>query len=195
MHHTCHNAAKSKNRHHTLNFHIFTLQDKLRHVLKLSIWFEINSHESIICFPIFFSPWVNKKFWVGVSNRVGRVTGNKHNFFLALAFFKMFIKQVNYKHFSYLQNYIPFTRVKNVGSSCENRSWAKRYWCNTPSNKNIDLEDGNPVVNYNGDARFINFIGKTIERNTLSSYPTHIVFIRVLLVFDAVFPKNFLNQW
>ena len=79
-----HNAAKSKNRHndYTLNFDIFTLEDKLRHVLKLSIWFEINSHESKICFPLFFPPRVNKKFWVGgVSNRVGRVTGNKHNFF------------------------------------------------------------------------------------------------------------------
>ena len=39
-----HNAAKSKNRHYTLNFDVFTLQDKLRHVLKLSICFEINSH-------------------------------------------------------------------------------------------------------------------------------------------------------
>ena len=60
-----HNAAKSKNRHYTLNFDIFTLEDKLRHVLKLSIWFEINSHESKIRFPLFFSPWVKKKFWVG----------------------------------------------------------------------------------------------------------------------------------
>ena len=62
-----HNAAKSKNRHHTLNFDIFTLEDNLRHVLKLSIWFEINSHESKIRFPLFFSPRnsVNKKFWVG----------------------------------------------------------------------------------------------------------------------------------
>ena len=51
-----HNAAKSKNRHYTLNFDIFNLEDKLRHVLKLSIWFEINSHESKICFPLFFSP-------------------------------------------------------------------------------------------------------------------------------------------
>ena len=50
-----HNAAKSKNRHYTLNFDIFTLQDKIRHVLKLSIWFEINSHESEIRFPLFFS--------------------------------------------------------------------------------------------------------------------------------------------
>ena len=31
---------------YTLNFDIFTMEDKLRHVLKLSIWFEINSHES-----------------------------------------------------------------------------------------------------------------------------------------------------
>ena len=48
-----HNAAKSKNRHYTLNFDIFTLEDKLR---TLSIWFEINSHESKIRFPLFFSP-------------------------------------------------------------------------------------------------------------------------------------------
>ena len=51
-----HNAAKSENRHYTLNFDIFTLEDKLRHVLKLSIWFEINAHESKIHFPLFFSP-------------------------------------------------------------------------------------------------------------------------------------------
>ena len=60
-----HNAANSKNRNYTLNFDIFTLEDKLRHVLNLSIWFEINSHESKIRFPLFFSPRVNKKFWVG----------------------------------------------------------------------------------------------------------------------------------
>ena len=51
-----HNAAKSENRHYTLNFDIFTLEDKLRHVLKLLICFEINSHESKIRFPLFFSP-------------------------------------------------------------------------------------------------------------------------------------------
>ena len=48
------NNAKSENRHYALNFDIFTLQDKLRHVLKLSIWFEINLHESKIRFPLFF---------------------------------------------------------------------------------------------------------------------------------------------
>ena len=57
-----HNAAKSKNRHY---IDIFTLQDKLRHVLKLSILMEINSRESKIRFPLFFSPRVNKKFCVG----------------------------------------------------------------------------------------------------------------------------------
>ena len=50
-----HRTDKSKNRHYTLNFDIFTLQDKLRHVLKLSIWFKINSNESKICFPLSLS--------------------------------------------------------------------------------------------------------------------------------------------
>ena len=51
-----HNAAKSNNRFLYISFDIFTLYDKIRHVLKLSIWFNVNSH--------------------------GRVTGNKHIFFL-----------------------------------------------------------------------------------------------------------------
>ena len=47
----------------TRNEHIFYFG--LRHVLKLSIWFEDNSHESKVHFPLLFSHWVNKKFWVG----------------------------------------------------------------------------------------------------------------------------------
>ena len=50
-----HNAAEFKNRCHTSNFDIFTLQDKLRHVLKLLIWVEVNLQESKIRIPLFFS--------------------------------------------------------------------------------------------------------------------------------------------
>ena len=54
MHHI---ASKSKNRHYTLNFDIFTLQDKLRHVFEgVNFGLKINSHESKILFPLFFSP-------------------------------------------------------------------------------------------------------------------------------------------
>ena len=60
---------------------MFTLQDKLRHVLKLPIWLEVNLQVSKIHIPLFFTQW--QCFGSGVSNRVGRVTGNKH-IFLAL---------------------------------------------------------------------------------------------------------------
>ena len=51
-----HNAAKSKNRCYTcINFDIFTLQDNIKHVLKLSVWFKVNSHVSKMHFPLFFS--------------------------------------------------------------------------------------------------------------------------------------------
>ena len=46
-----HNAAKCKTDvilllSCTSYFDIFTVQDKLRHVLKLSIWFDVNSYDS-----------------------------------------------------------------------------------------------------------------------------------------------------
>ena len=85
-----HNASKSKNRCYTTNFGIFNQQDKLRHVFKYSIWFNINhmNQKYFFLFSSLIEPI--KSFRSGGLNRVGHVTGNKHIFF--------FLPDYNFKY-------------------------------------------------------------------------------------------------